>query len=137
MVVQAVNPFVLKDVNFIVVADDYAAHVSQVEFVPTAAAITWKGLTPTASFTDVSTATWVCTLAFAQDWSLTGLSAYLFEHEGETVEVQFRPSSGLGPTFSAEVIITPGSIGGTVDAVAVGTVSLGVMGKPELVRDTP
>lgn len=133
MAVQPVNPFVLKDVNFNVADDDFAAHVSQVEFTPTASAINWKGLTPSAVFSDVTTATWVCTLAFAQDWSATGLSTYLYNNEGKTVEVAFRPKNGVGPSFTADVIITPGAIGGTVDTVAIGTVSLGVKGRPELV----
>lgn len=133
MVAVPVNPFVLKDVLFNVAEDDYAAHVSQVEMTPASSAVTWKGLSPEAMFTDVTTATWVCTLSFAQDWSTTGLSTYLFNNEGKTVAVEFKPKNSTGPTFTANVIITPGAIGGTVDAVAVGTVSLGMSGRPVLV----
>lgn len=126
----AIQPFVLKDCAFKVAADNYEGHVSAVEFVPTANSVQWKGLTPSSVFTDVSTATWVCNLALAQDWeTANSLSRYLFEHEGDAIAVEFEPIAG-GTAFSATVVITPGSIGGTVDAVGVSTVSLGVRGRP-------
>jgi hypothetical protein len=125
-----VVPIVLKNVTFKVAADEYEKHVSQVEFVPSASAVNWKGLHKDAVFTDIGSATWVCNLSYAQDWATpNSLSQYLFNHEGEAVDVEFAPEVG-GPGFSATLLITPGSIGGTVDAVAVGTVSLGVRGRP-------
>ena len=130
MAVIAVKPFVLKDSVFKVEADDYAGHTSAVEFVPSSSPVVWKGLKPASVFTDVASATWVCNVALAQDWDTpNSLSRYLFEHEGEAVEVIFEPASG-GTGFSATLVITPGSIGGTVDGVAVSTVSLGVQGRP-------
>lgn len=134
MALVAVNPIVLKDVELLFGAtDDYAAHVSQVEFTPSASQVTWKGLSPEANFTDTATATWTCTLAYAQDWSEDGLSRFLFEHEGESQPVTFRPVKGGGPSFTATLVITPGAIGGTVDAYAAATVTLGVTGRPQLV----
>lgn len=109
---------------------DFEKHVSQVEFVPTAGNVPFKGLTPTASYTFATNATWVCNLAFAQDWETTdSLSQYLFDNEGELVEVDFEPVLG-GATVTATLTLAPGSIGGTVDGVAVSSVSLGVQGKP-------
>jgi hypothetical protein len=126
----SVSPFVLKDVTLLIAADNYEAHVSSVELVPSASTVTWKGLTPSSVFTDVSTATWVCNLSFAQDWATTdSLSRYLFENEGEAVACEFVPVAG-GAGFSATIVITPGAIGGAVDSVAVATVSLGVQGRP-------
>lgn len=133
MPTPAVAPFVLKDSIFKVALDNYEAHVSQVQFTPSASTSSWQGLTPTSSFTDVSSATWVCTLAYAQDWeTANSLARYLFEHEGVSVDVEFEPIAG-GPSFTATLIITPGQIGGTVNQWATGTVSLGVSGRPELV----
>lgn len=129
----AVNPFVLKDVVFEVGADDYAAHVSQVEFTPDAATITWKGLSPDAVFTDVATPTWTCTVSYIQDWTPTGFSTYLFNHVGESVEVTFKPVSGSGPSFTAEIILTSGVIGGSIEQYAAASVTLGVKGRPVLV----
>lgn len=125
-----VQPITLKNVLFTVGADDYAKHVSAVEFVPSTSTTTWKGLHPDAVFTDVAAATWTCNLSFAQDWeTVDSLSAYLFDHEGDTVSVTFEPQAG-GTGFSADLVITPGSIGGTVDSTAVSTVALGVQGRP-------
>ena len=134
MATIAVSPFVLKDVLLTVELDNYEAHVSQVEFTPTAATQTWQGLTPTASYTDVSAATWTCTLTYAQDWeTANSLAIYLFNNEGQSVDVTFKPKSGSGPSFDATLIVTPGVIGGTVNQFAVATVTLGVSGKPALV----
>lgn len=127
-----VNPFILKDCLFQVADDNYEAHVSQVEFTPTSSPVTWKGLTPSAVFTFGTNATWVCALAFAQDWNTANsLSRYLFTNEGNEVVVTFEPVAG-GPAVTATLIVTPGAIGGTIDSVAVSTVSLAVKGKPAL-----
>lgn len=119
----AVQPFVLKDCTLTVAADNYEAHVSQVQFDPTSQTQTWQGLTPDALFNDVGVSTWVVTLAYAQDWvTPAALSRYLHEHEGETVSMTFAPKAG-GPSFTADVTIIPGSIGGTVNQYATATVS--------------
>jgi len=130
MTVIGVSPFVLKDVTLKIDSDNYEAHVSQVEFQPSTSQVTWKGLTPTAVFTDSGAPTWVCVLAYAQDWETTNsLSEYLMDHANEKVTAIFEPING-GTSFTADVIISPGNIGGTVDGVAVGTVTLGVDGAP-------
>ena len=134
MATIAVKPFVLKDVVLTVDEDNYEAHCSQVQFDPSSSTQTWQGLTPEATFTDVSIATWQATLAYAQDWETAdSLSIYLYEHEGEEIDVVFKPRSGSGPTFTATLIITPGAIGGTVNQFATATVTLGCQGKPVLV----
>lgn len=135
MAVIEVQPLVLKDVELLFAAagDDYRKHVSNVTFTPTAAAVTWTGL-GLNTHTDQSTATWAVALTYVQDWdSATSLSRYLFDNEGETVTMTFRPRSGAGPSFTAQVIITPGAIGGAVNAFAETTATLGCMEKPALV----
>lgn len=127
-----VKPFVLRDVLLkISTVDavpteigDFEAHCSQVQFDPTAPTVSWRGLTPSSQFTGVGTATWVATLALAQDWeSDVSLAKYLHEHEGESVDVVFEPIKG-GASFEARLTITPGSIGGTVDGVPTSSVAL-------------
>lgn len=130
MATIAVQPIVLTDVLLTVGTDNYEAHVSQVEFTPTTSTVNWKGMTPSANFTFGTSATWTATLAYAQDWeTLNSLSNYLFDNEGDTVTMTFAPKNG-GQAWQASVVITPGAIGGTVDTVAVATVTLGVQGKP-------
>lgn len=132
MATPAVVPFLLRDCTFTVDSDNYEAHVSQVEFVPTSSVVTWKGLTTTSTYSKTTTSTWVCNLSYAQDWETAdALSRYLLENEGTSVAAVFTPVSGSGDTISATIEIAPGAIGGTVDTVAVGSVALG-SNKPTL-----
>lgn len=127
-------PIILTDVILIVEADNYEAHVSKVQFDPTTSIVKWKGLKPTSVFNFPTSSDWTLSLDYAQDWATAdSLSNYLFDNEGEVKEVTFKPKSagvGTAPTWTANVIITPGAIGGPVDTVAVGTVTLGLQGKP-------
>jgi len=131
MTAIAVVPIVLKNATFKVGTDNYEAATSGVTFVPSTSTstVTFKGLTPTASFSfpTTSPSEWVCNIDYAQDWSTaTSLSNYLHDHEGETVTVEFVPEAGTGaPSFTADVTIAPGQIGGSVDQVATSSVSLG------------
>ena len=131
MALIPVDPTTLKDVIAEFGDDDYRQHLDQVQFVPSSSTASWTGL-GLNTFTDVATATWTVNLSGAQDWSATGLSRFLFEHEGEEVDFTFRPRSGEGPSFTTTVRITPGAIGGSVNQVAPFSVSLGC-DKPELI----
>ncbi len=122
----AVQPIYLKDVVLSVAGSDFEKHVSGVTFTPSVATATWKGLEPTAVFTNVGASTWMVDLAYAQDWETVGsLSAYLFANEGLEVTLSFTPVTG-GGVWSASVIIVPGAVGGAVDSYAEATVSLPV-----------
>lgn len=126
----AIQPIYLKDVVLSVAGSDFEKHVSSVTFTPTVASATWKGLNPDAVFTNVGTSTWMVDLGYAQDWNTTGsLSAYLFANEGAEVTLNFEPVAG-GSSWSADVVIVPGAVGGAVDSYAVATVSLPVQGRP-------
>lgn len=134
------RPIVLKDCKLTLTTTgdtptpigDFEAQVSAVTFTPNASVSTFQGLTPTATFSDVAAATWTCDMSYAQDWNTAtdeSLSRYLHEHEGERVTAVFEPVTG-DPAVTATLILTPGPIGGTVNAWATGTVRLGVAGKP-------
>ena len=126
----AVQPIYLKDVVLSVAGSDFEKHVSSVIFTPSVATATWKGLEPTAVFTNVGSSTWMVDIAYAQDWDTSGsLSAYLFANEGSEVTLTFEPVAG-GSSWTATVIVVPGAVGGAVDSFAVATVSLPVQGKP-------
>lgn len=127
-----VKPFVLKDVELLIGADDYAAHVSRVQFTNARQTVTWQGLSPDASFSDSSSPTWQAVLDYAQDWETpNSLSRYLMANDGQTKTAKFKPRKGVGlPAFTADVIIAAGPIGGQGQAVQVGSVTLGVVGAP-------
>lgn len=127
-----VQPFTLTDVDLKIEEDNYEKHVSQCEFQPQGGITSWKGLTPDAAFSFAQTPTWQLVLALAQDWTTPdSLSRYLFDNQGRTVDATFTPVTG-GPAIAAKIIITAGSIGGAVDAVAASSVTLGVVGKPTI-----
>lgn len=140
MAVLEIQPLVLKDVTLLIGAatpDDFKKHVSQVEFTPSSSSVNWTGLGGN-THTDQSTATWTVTLRYAQDWtSAKSLSRYLFDNEGAIVPVTFKPragtGTGFGPSFTANIVITPGAIGGQVNSYAETSVTLGCNGKPLLV----
>lgn len=122
----AVVPLVLKDVTLTIGSNGYEKHVSSVTFTPKSSTISWQGLSPDSKFTDVTSAEWTCVLEYAQDWDTTdSLSRFLFENEGETEAVVFKPRSGGTPSFGANLTITPGAIGGKVNAFATTSVTLG------------
>lgn len=126
-------PYVLKDAVLTIDSDDYEAHVSSVTLTPSTSTVTWQGITPAASFTDTTSPSWTCALAYAQDWTTTdSLAQYLLENAGERKTMVFQPVGATAgdPTFTATVIIAPGPIGGAVNTVQVGTVTLGVVGEP-------
>ena len=129
----AVAPVVLKDVVLTVGTDSYEAHVSSVKFTPSTNTLSWKGLTPSAVFTDVTAPTWTCTITYAQDWVTTNsLANYLLTNAGQQKAVVFKPQGAAAgkPSFAATLTITPGDIGGDVDQWMTATVTLGVVGVP-------
>lgn len=126
----AVQPIYLKDCVVSIAGSDFEKAVSSVQFTPSVTSATFKGLEPTATFTNVGSASWMVDISYAQDWESVGsLSAYLFANEGAEVTLTFEPVNG-GSSWSADVIIVPGAVGGSVDSFAVATVSLPVQGKP-------
>lgn len=129
MTLLTVQPFTMKDCLMTIETDDYARHVSSVQFVPTTTQteVEWHGLTPDSDFTDASAPVtkWVCNLGYAQDWETDdSLSEYLQANAGLDKVAVFEPKRGTGTRFTATVTIVPGPVGGDVRTVAVGTVSM-------------
>ena len=127
-VVPLTTPYSLKNATLSIAADEYTAAVTQVEFSPSTATSTVRTIDGVAH-KDQSTAEWNCTIGFIQDLDPSGLLRYLLDHDGESKSVSFVPESG-GPTITADLVVSPGAIGGTAGAdLAVGSVTL-VSSKP-------
>ncbi len=104
--------------------DTYEAAVSDVKFTPSTSVVTARGLVPSAIYQQAEAASWVLDMTYLQDWVLvTSLARYLYANEGSTVALTFEPIAG-GATITANVVVVPGSIGGTVGAYATATVQL-------------
>lgn len=108
-------------------SDEYTAHLSRAEYVPTQ---------PTSSFTDLDgkvtnfggDSSWVLELAGAQDYeTLNGLADFLFDHEGEEIEVSF-PFGAYD--WAGTVIAAAVNIGGVINQPALFTKQLPAQGKP-------
>lgn len=133
--IPVAQPYALKAATFKIGADEYTAAVSQVQFDPSPSSSTWRGIGGNV-LTNQSIATWNAVLGFAQDLAPDGLARYLHEHEGETATVEFLPLAD-GPTITADLIITPGTIGGTAGADYVtASVTMPVQGRPEFTGGT-
>lgn len=133
MAAIAIVPLYMKDVTLTIGTDTYEKHVSGVTLTPAYATNTWKGLSPSSTFTDTSAAVWTLDLSYAQDWdTVNSLSKYLFANQGLTKSIVFKPKSAGTPTVTVSVIIVAGAIGGQIDSYAESTVSLPVQGQPVL-----
>ena len=121
--VALTNPFALKNATLSIDSDDYTAAVTQVSFLPSVATSTVRTIDGVAH-KDQSTAEWSCTIGFIQDLDPGGLLRYLLDNDGATKAVVFVPETS-GPSISANLVVSPGTIGGTAGAdLAVGTVML-------------
>lgn len=139
MAATAVNvaPFTMKDISLVFGPSagtqyEFKTAASSATFTPSFSTVTWTGL-GSNQYTDVTTPTWVLDLEYAQDWdTANSLSKYLLDNAGATVDCTFKPKSASAKTVTAKVIINPGPIGGGVNAVATGSVQLGVVGTPTI-----
>lgn len=128
-------PVALNDVVLVVGTDNYEASVSKVQLDPTVVNAVWKGMTPTAVIPVVGSISWALTLDYAQDWaSATALANYLFSNAGQTKTITFKPKkpTTTGPTWTVTAVIQPGPIGGELDSIAKGSVTLQIVGQPVL-----
>lgn len=132
MATVEVKPLVMLDViaNISLApsgGDDFSKHLDAVTLTPTASAITWTGLGKN-TFSATQTATWSAVLNYAQDWESDAdesLSRFLFDNEGVTLYITFRPMRNAGTSWTIEATASPGAIGGTVGSVATASVTLG------------
>ncbi len=134
-VIPLASPYSLKTATFAVEADDFTAAVGGVEFQPSTSSSTFRSIGGDV-YRDQAIAEWACAITLAQDLAPAGLLRYLLDHEGEEKTVVFTPKAA-GPTVTADLIISPASIGGTAGADrATSSVTLAVVGKP-IFDDTP
>lgn len=134
MAVITPDPIILNNVDLVIGTDNYEVTVSRVEFVPTTPTVQWRGMTPTATFNFAGATTWVANIDYPQDWATTNsLSQYLEANKGTVKTIKFKPkkpAAGTAALITVDVLIVPGPIGGAVDTVAVGSVSLPCNGQP-------
>jgi len=110
-------------------ANNYELSVSAFSLTPTYPETEFKGIGGNV-IAGQGTPTWVCDLSYPQDFaSATALAMYLFTNAGQTVVADITPKAG-GPGFRVSIVLKAGPIGGTVDELLAGSVSLKVSGQP-------
>ncbi|ONI63906.1 hypothetical protein ALI44B_04580 [Leifsonia sp. ALI-44-B] len=130
MVAIAPKGRVFKNYLLKIATDSYEKAINSAALTPTVPVAKFKGGTPDAVIVDTGIPEWKLDLSYLQDWETAGsLSIYLNNNIGKQVAMEFSPH-GTGPKFTATVLITPGAVGGAVDAFGVSTVSLEVVGQP-------
>jgi len=128
-------PLYYEDVVLTLDGDDYEAAASTATLTPSVSTTTFYGLTPDAHFPESST-DWSLDLTFVQDWdSASSLSRFLWNNQGTVITgATLKPRSGSGPSFTMDLHIVAGSIGGDTRSFATTSVSLPVKGVPTLVE---
>lgn len=135
MATIAAVPLVLKNYTVKIAADNYEKAVSAVIFTPPGnSQIVWQGPIGVDHYDDSTSGAWTCQIDFVQDWeTATSLSRYLFNNDGTEVEAVFIPTTGTGkPTFTADIVLRSGPIGGTTRAFATSSVTMSCTAKPVL-----
>lgn len=120
------SPLFMKDCTFSVEGTDYAGELSSVRIVPTSSQVNWHGLTPDSAFSESAAPTYACTVGYAQDWEEpTSWANFLYDQNGATKAVTFKPKAGGTVSWTVNVSVIPGDIGGDVGTFAEATVTLG------------
>lgn len=128
--INLASPYAMKAATLTVAGSDFTAAVSQAEFQPSVSSGTFVSIGGT-TVTETATATWTLALGLAQDDNPAGLLRYLYDNEGKAVVVTLRPRATGGTLWTATVIVSPASVGGTAgNAPVTSQVNLAVVGKP-------
>jgi hypothetical protein len=116
----------MKDCTFEIDGTDYAGELSSVRFAAASSQVEFKGLKKGSKFTESTDPSYTCVVGYAQDFeNATSWSNALIDLNGTTAPVTFKPKSAGTVSFTANLTIVPGDIGGDVDTYATSTVTLG------------
>jgi hypothetical protein len=132
MATNSPNPFVLGDALLTIGTDSYQAAVSSAAITTVTSSADFNGMAPGANYSFPTSTKRTLDITALQDWTPTGLSRYLWDHAGETVNVTFEPVNGA-EGFTAVVTLVEPSAGGANESVATFSVSLPIKGRPVLV----
>lgn len=133
MTTVPVEPLVLKDYLVKIATDNYEKAVSAITLTPPSTTTeTWSGPSGVDFSDEATNDAWKCQLDYVQDWETEdSLAGYLFDHQGETKTLIFTPRAGAGlPTFTVDVVIRSGPIGGQTRKFATSSTTMTCAEKP-------
>lgn len=121
-----VAPRAQKNLRLSIGADTFEKHVSSVQWAPSSSTVEWRGGTPDAVFTDITSETWTASVTLIQDWETEdSLANFLLEHAGEKVTAAYKPDADGTFEITAEITLASPAIGGAVNAFNESTVAMG------------
>jgi len=122
--VLEIEPIFGKNYAVICAALDYRKHIDSFALVPQTQTQTWRGA-GNNTHSDVSVIGWNVQAGYMQDWkSEDSFSRFLQEHAGETLTFTFEPQAGEGTSWTVDVVIVPGQVGGAIGSPLNVTVTL-------------
>lgn len=120
------TPYAMNAATITLGADDWTAGVTQAELQPQSGEV----VTGVGGHKHRATSQWQLALGHLQDADVAGLTRYLFDHEGDTVDFVLTPSAE-GISWTGEVVLSPTAIGGTGGTtLAQASATLEVVGRP-------
>jgi hypothetical protein len=126
-----------KNLKLTIDDNTYEKHVSNIAWNPSSTTQNWQGGTPDSLLTDTTPSTWVAAWTILQDWqNPDSLINWVYDHQGEKVEVEYMPDADGDVTFTATVTIPDINIGGAVNAFNESTFS-GPSTKPDRSTTSP
>ena len=138
-------PFFMRDVLLTLkvgagTAAEYQCFVSVAAIKVTAGdVVTVQTLCSDGTFSSVGKATYALALEGVQDWSATGLSAFLWANEGSEADFVLNPygetitvPTTSTPAMTGVVTLAAGDFGGTINEYAPFAVELPCASKPVL-----
>lgn len=109
--------------------NNYEASVSSAKIVATTTVSKFKGIDG-STVASASEPDNMLVLTFAQDWTTEdSLSQHLLDGHGTIEAWELTPEAG-GVKAQVNVLLVQGDFGGDVDATAVATVNLQIIGQP-------
>lgn len=74
-------------------------------------------------------------MSVLQDWRAEGITAFSYQHKGESVAFQFSPDTATGPQVTGNLMVDPMNLGGEVNQRATADWTLTVVGDPMITWD--
>lgn len=72
----------------------------------------------------LGTETWTLDVEYYQDWTEAGISTFLHDHRGQTVDFELGPTQDDGRVAKGTTVVKGGPMGGTAGDLATGSVAM-------------
>lgn len=120
----AADPRTIKNFVLELEGDTYEKHANNVNWTKTTNTVEWRGGTPDAIYTDSTVGSHVCNITLVHDYeNPDSLFNWMIDHEGQQVEVQYKPDVAGTFTQTATITIVAPDAGGAAGAFGESTVA--------------